>query len=452
MKRWWIVFLVIAALVVVGGAGYLGSRNAQAEATPVVQAPPVVPVTRGDVAQTVTAPGTLVGTRRVTLSPDVSGRLAEVIVRPGDTVKAGEVLARLATGDLERAVAEADLNLRQTQLELEKLQRPVNETELRAAEHAVAQAASMLSLAQAKRDQTLAGDLFLNGLSDAHTAYDDKKEWYESRQRLYNEGQLNFWFVDQARREFEDAQKHLQALEAQAALEQRSADSEVTKAYQTYQEAQDKLAELQKGSDPLELEATELKVQDAQMALDGAQADLEAAVITAPFAGIVLEVKAATGEAITAGSALIVLSDPHAVEVETSVIEEDFPLVTVGQSVELFFDAQPELVTSGKVARIVPQRLADDRPLYPIMITVDDDLPETLAPGMTVDASIILDFRAGVLRLPRAVVRARSDGSAEVKVWDGQAVTERSVKVGLRGDTYVEILEGLQEGEQVVAE
>lgn len=453
MKRVWIAMFVILGLTAVGGAWYWGSRSVQAEATPVVEAPPVVAVTRGDVAQTVTAPGTLVGTRRVTLAADVGGRLAEVTVQAGDTVKAGDGVARLETGDLEQAIARAKLDLQQAHLELEKLQKPVAEADLRAAEHAVSQAAAALGIAQSKRDQTLAGDLFLNGLPNARIAYNDKKEWYESRQRLFNEGKLeSYWFVDEARREFEDVQKNLQALEAQAALDQRSADSEVTKAAQTYQEAQDKLAALQKGRDPLEVEAAQLKVQEAQMALDQAQADLKAAVVIAPFDGIVLAVKAAAGESLNAGSPLLVLSDPQAVEIESSVIEEDYPLVKVGQTAELFFDAQPDIAPTGTIARIVPQRLAGDRPLYPVIIALNESLPETLAPGMTVDASIILDAREAVLRLPRAVVRARSDGTAVVKVWDGQAVTERTIKIGLRGDSYVEILDGLQEGEQVVAE
>lgn len=453
MKRGWIVVLIIVVLAAVGGAWYWGSRSVQAETTPVVEAPRVTAVTRGDVMQSVAAPGKLVGTRQVTLAPDVDGRLAEVAVRPGDTVAAGDVLARLATGELERAVAEAKLSLRQVQLDLEKLQRPVDEAELRAAEHAVSQAASALSLAQARRGQTLAEDLFLNGLANARTSYNDKKEWYESRQRLYDEGKLeSFWFVDQARLEFEEAQKQLQVLEAQAALEQRSADSEVTKAAQTYQEAQDKLAALQKGRDPLEVEAAQLRVQAAQMAVDKAHDALAAAVIVAPFDGVVLDVEAAVGETVNAGSPLLVLSDPRAVEIEASVIEEDFPLVEVGQAVELFFDAQPDVMPEASVARVVPQRIYGDRPLYPVIIAVDEALPDTLAPGMTADASIILNSREDVLRLPRSVVRARGDGTAVVKVWDGQAVTERVAKVGLRGDTYVEVLEGLHEGEQVVAE
>jgi multidrug efflux pump subunit AcrA (membrane-fusion protein) len=71
---------------------------------------------------------------------------------------------------------------------------------------------------------------------------------------------------------------------------------------------------------------------------------------------------------------------------------------------------------------------------------------------MSVDASIVVESRHGVLRLPRTLVRTRSDGTATVQVWTGTQSQERRVRTGLRGDAYVEILEGLDEGERVVAQ
>jgi multidrug efflux pump subunit AcrA (membrane-fusion protein) len=56
------------------------------------------------------------------------------------------------------------------------------------------------------------------------------------------------------------------------------------------------------------------------------------------------------------------------------------------------------------------------------------------------------------LRLPRALVKTRSDGTAQVEVWLGDRAELRTIKVGLRGDVFVEILEGLREGEAVVGE
>jgi multidrug efflux pump subunit AcrA (membrane-fusion protein) len=137
--------------------------------------------------------------------------------------------------------------------------------------------------------------------------------------------------------------------------------------------------------------------------------------------------------------------------VEATVIEEDLSLVQVGQVVELFFDAQPEAIVQGTVARLVPKRLPGDRPLYPVYIATGD-LPAALLAGMSADASIVVDARHGVLRLPRTLVRTRSDGTATVQVWTGTQSQEREIRTGLRGDAYVEILEGLDEGEQVVAQ
>ena len=63
---------------------------------------------------------------------------------------------------------------------------------------------------------------------------------------------------------------------------------------------------------------------------------------------------------------------------------------------------------------------------------------------------IVVDSRRDVLRLPRALVRARSDGTATVQVWTGSRIEERQVQTGLRGDVYIEILDGLNEGDLVV--
>jgi RND family efflux transporter MFP subunit len=193
-------------------------------------------------------------------------------------------------------------------------------------------------------------------------------------------------------------------------------------------------------------------VDQALLERERARADLEAAVLRALFDGVVIEVNATTGDHVSEGTGLVTLLDPASVEAKTSVIEEDLPLVEVGQAVELFFDARPEAVVQGRVARIVPQREpGSDRPLYTVYVELDQ-LPQGLVPGMTVDASIVIDSRSDVLQLPRALVRARSDGTAQVKVWTNGQVEDRAIKVGLRGDVYVEILDGLREGEQVVGQ
>jgi hypothetical protein len=144
------------------------------------------------------------------------------------------------------------------------------------------------------------------------------------------------------------------------------------------------------------------------------------------------------------------MTDPNDVQVRATVVEEDFPLVAVGQAVELFFDALPGERVTGHIARIVPLRDTGANPIYPIFITLDNP-PAHLAPGMTADASVTIAKSANVVRIPRSLARARADGSALVKVWNGTQAVDRNVTVRLRGNQYVEITAGLREGDQVVS-
>ena len=226
-------------------------------------------------------------------------------------------------------------------------------------------------------------------------------------------------------------------------------------------------ARAEQGVNGQQLAILEAGVEKARLALQALQAgidpalaravkiaeeDLKAATLMAPFDGVILEVQAKHGETVIDRAGVIFMADATALEVSTKVIEEDLPLVQVGQPVEIFFDAVPEAGVRGRVARIVPQRISgEDRPLYPVYISLDE-LPQNIISGMTADASIIIAEKSNVLRLPRALVQANSEGIGVVEVWANQQLERREVQVGLRGDVYVEIVAGLSEGDEVVGE
>jgi HlyD family secretion protein len=448
MKRWWIL-LVPVAILALGAVGYLGFRSADKPQPTAVAAPATVAVTRGEVQQTVTAPGKLAGIQEVALSMGAGGRLSELAVRPGDQVIEGQVLAALDTLDLQLEVAQAQQSYLIAQANYSSTVQP-DPNAVAAARSALASANTAYQSAQQnlglKGDQIKVDCAGLEDAEDAMLAARDAynavaNDWKAStypirkeRETIYKQTTNNY--------ELAVARCNL----ATARLNEgdlRSAQAQVAQAKENLEKLIAPRSET--------VATAQAQLEQARLTLLQAQTRLKSAQIVAPFAGVVLEVKARLGEVVAESSPLIVLSDPRAVEAETSVIEEDLPLVKAGQRVELFFDARPEAAVAGKVDRIVPRRTADDRPLYPVYIA-PDDLPADLAPGMTVDASIVIDSRSGVLRLPRALVRARSDNSAAVKVWTGERIEERTIRTGLRGDLYVEVVEGLEEGELVVGE
>ncbi len=440
----WLVLLIGLLVIAVAVAGYLGFRSTQVDASLTATPPATVPVTRGSIQQTVTAPGLLEGTRQVKLEMGVGGRLAELNVRPGDRVQSGAVLARLETDSLALAVQSAQAELAQKEANLRSLSQPASAEDVAAARAALASAQARLAETQAGPSEDeltqLAADFRRKeiALKQAQWAYDQVA--YRGDVAAMPQAAS----LEQATIDYEAA-KASYKLAAQGPTEADVADARSQLA-----QAEAALATELRGPGEAEVAGAQAAVEAAQVQLAKAERDLAQATLTAPFDGVVLEVKANPGETVTAGSELIFLADTAAVEVKATVTEEDLPLVQVGQPAELFVDARPDLTITGRVARIVPQRDAEaSSPVYPIYISLDNG-PAGLAPGMTVDASVIVAQRSDVLRLPRALVRARADGTAQVKVWVNDHAEERGVKVGLRGDQYVEIVEGLNEGEQVV--
>jgi RND family efflux transporter MFP subunit len=481
MKPWLIILIITVALAAISAAGYLGSRSMTVVDSTTPQSPVTIPVTRGDVQQTVTAPGQLVGIREARPGFEVSGQIAEIKVRLGDTVQAGDVLAILNTRPLEKALETARLKLAQAeteharklaqaQLDLQIAEAELQQENIRHSNLDATKAA--LAAAQAELTELLAGPNENKvtvaaaelrraeiALKQAQWAYDQiaygadlgarpeaaKLEEatldYETKLAGYNLSVRGATAADIA-----NAQSKVR--QTQADYDQTLAEQGVTGQKVIILEAQVKKARLT-------LEALQTGIDPSLVRdVESAEEDLRAATLTAPFTGTIVEVLVKPGETVLDGAGVMLMTASRSVEVWTKVIEEDLPLVQIGQSVEVFFDAVPDTALPGRVARIVPQRLSgEDRPLYPVYITLlGNELPENILPGMTVDASIIITRRADVLRLPRALVQARSDGRAVIEVWANNQLEQREVQVGLRGDVYVEIVAGLREGEQVVGQ
>ncbi len=496
MKRWKGVLLV-AFVATIGLAGYLGARSVQGESPTTPPTPATTEVTRGDVETTVTAPGHLVNVRETMLAFEVSGTVVAVNVQAGQGVTAGDVLAQLDSGPLLQGVENAQASLEAAQVRLEQLLAGPSAAELAAAELVVLSAEAQLrqikagpspvELALARAELALAQKELEDlsalpnpqtvaqarahlekatvALQQAQAAYDlvkGRPDVGMLPQSLELQQATIDWELAKASYDASRRPATTTALEAartrvavaQTRLDQllsMPAADELAIAEAQVEVARAQLARLKSGSASAEVRQAEVAVQLSELSLSQALAALEAATLTAPFDGIVLEVRTQPGEMVPAGTGLILLADPSVLEVEVTVIEEDLPLVAVGQEAVVFFDAEPEAEIRATVARVVPRRLAGDRPLYPVYIALDNP-SESLVAGMTADASLIIDSLSDVLRLPRALVRTRSDGTATVQVWTGTGTVERQVLTGLRGDAFVEILDGLNEGDQVVAQ
>jgi RND family efflux transporter MFP subunit len=370
------------------------------------------------------------------LSTATSGQLARLHVRPGDQVQAGDILAEIDPAALQDALDRALAALERAE--------PEHARQLAAAQLDLEVARANLAKAQAAAPD----DSPAEAITIARHQVEQAKNtlWGSQAQRDSTCGRTDGAECDQAQAAVQSgeeavriAEAQLQQTIAQAGQDQAAAQQELLTLQAQVERAQIALDGLKAGLDP-----------ELQGEIDAAQEALDGATLRAPFGGVVLDVTAQVGQTVGPGHNVLLLADTSAVEVRSTVIEEDLTQVQMGQPVELAFDAEPGLTVQGHVSRIVPQRCDATRALYPVYIALDEPAPGIL-PGMTVDATIAIARRQDVLRLPRALVRAGAGDAAQVQVWANGQIEDRKVTVGLRGDVYVEILDGLREGEEVVS-
>jgi RND family efflux transporter MFP subunit len=197
------------------------------------------------------------------------------------------------------------------------------------------------------------------------------------------------------------------------------------------------------------------QAQESIAAIGVAEADLKIAkrnlaetTIMAPFEGVIQERIVSEGTIVSPGQILIRIAKTDRLRFRGSLPERASSLVSVGQSVRLEFDF-PSREIVGVISRISPIVDMRTRSLsFEVDVPNDDQL---LRPGLFASASIVVDDAATALAIPES---ALSRFAGVDKVWlvvDGRAQAQ-SVQIGRRMSPWVEILDGLQLGDQVLFE
>lgn len=205
-------------------------------------------------------------------------------------------------------------------------------------------------------------------------------------------------------------------------------------------------------------------VDSAQAAYDQALAGIaktEALIsqklVRAPFSGDLGVRKVEVGQYLTAGTAIVSLTDLSELWANFTVTEKDSGSLKVGQTVRLKVDAYPGRIFEGKITTIEPQIAADTRNIR-VQATIAN--PEKiLKPGMFVTTTVVLPDKPAVITVPETAVDYTLYGDSvfvitEKKEADGKtslSAVRTFVQTGNRVDGRAEIIKGLKPGDKVVA-
>ncbi|HYC32132.1 MAG TPA: efflux RND transporter periplasmic adaptor subunit [Gemmatimonadales bacterium] len=356
-------------------------------------------VSRRDLVAAVTASGKIEPKTSVDISADITGRIVRIAVREGDVVTRGQFLLQIDPAEYQAAVTRAEAVVASTQATLlqTRASRDQAEREWKRAQQLVAAGPNLIAPAQAEQSQT---------------AFDVAEATYQS-----------------TRAQLEQSRASLQA-------------------------AKDNLAKTRLVS-PISGRVVRLAVEEGEVAVPGT-------------------FSRETGLLMTVADLSVILAN-------VQVDETDVVRIALGDSVEVSIDAYPDTAFVGRVtdvsqsAKLTNTQTAsgsNDRAVdFDVEVTLDTP-PQDVRPDLSCTARVVTDTRGKALSIPIIALTVRDHERVPNEALPGadtgrrgprkreeegvfvvrdNIATFRPVKVGIAGDEYFEVTDGLREGETIVA-
>jgi HlyD family secretion protein len=391
MKQLPFILLVVSVLMAFA-VGCTGQPTPAADLTPTPQRESAS--TYADTSSTVNANGVVAPRQQVNLSFGVGGFVEAVEVELGDRMQAGQVLASLDTTQLQRAVAQAELELKSAQARLAHLQAqatPIPEQVL-AATAAITNAQTMLSQARTQAGQHSNYDTIDRvALKYAERALADAQREYE---KVLNDFRTHDWAPSSpAGTALAEAKDRYDSALAQYNLNVADRAYAVAIANAEAQLAQARLS-LYQAQNPIRLEAlrlAQIDVERAQQVVEAARSDLERAMLKAPFDGIVSAVEISHNEWAAPGAQGIELLDVSEWRVETKNVGElQIARVKAGQEVRVRVNAFQGETLQGHVLTISPVAVVQQGDTTYTLTIALEPTSLNLQPGMTAQVEIVI--------------------------------------------------------------
>lgn len=378
------------------------------------------------VAQEVTVTGRVAPKQEAKLAFELTGAVASILVKEGDTVTLGQALLRLDAQSVNLELAKASADTLSAQDEAYKSWQ---------------KAETDWQNTKAENDATL--NRYRQAVRDAKTSLDQSKEVWLQYQRDNGDDDV---LTKAAYGTYLTAQTTYRAAQQTLILTEKSAAKTTSTARATADIAKAQYtATTQAAAGTAGLSSLEATREIA--ALKAAKS-----VLKAPFAGVVTTVDAEIGQLAIAGTAVVTVATIDQLEVTASVPETDALKLQENQIAKMTIDAVPGRPTlEGQVASIAPAAaVLEGVPTYEVTISLPT-AETALKPGLTADITIETAARESVVAIPRRAVITR-DGQQVVRVQEAdETVREQNVTTGLLGsDGFIEITSGLTAGGTVL--
>jgi HlyD family secretion protein len=416
VPKWLITLLILGLLA--GGSYAAYSQFTATKSKEGKRRGKTVAVEQVNLPVTIAANGTVQPERSVNVSPKTAGKLKELLVKEGDRVEQGQILAYMDDSNFQGQLTQARGQVASAQATLQRLQAGNRNQDI--------------AQAQAR-------------VRDSEALLRKTKQTFQQNQQLFNTGAI-------ARRELNNS-----------LADQDSAIAQLTQNKQA-------LSLQQAGSRPEEISEARAQVTIAEGSLQTVQTQIADTVIRAPFSGVVTKKFAdpgafvtptTSGSAVSSATSSSILSLASNNQIMANVAESNIAQIKLGQLVEIKVDAYPGKTFAGRVIQLATQSTTvQNVTSFEVKSSVADPA-KLLRAGMSVDVEFKVGTLSDVLVIPTVAI-VRQEGASGVLVMTGEkgdsqgdrSTNRRSefrpITTGVSVTDKTVVLSGLQIGDRVM--
>ncbi|HNT77683.1 MAG TPA: efflux RND transporter periplasmic adaptor subunit [Anaerolineae bacterium] len=407
--------------------------------TSVVPSNPTYTVDRGDVIRKFQFSARIAPVLEEELFFKMNGYVETVYVRRGDVVKAGDLLAELEMTDLKNQITQKQAEMTAVQLNydrrLAESRASVRAKELNLAKIQASQSDSQLvrariSLEQARIRLSNAQDEYRKSLDRAWEQEDVRKRYAEGVQDAQ-------WNLEIAEAEYNDVLRDRKRTGYDIELAQQDLDL----ALMAQQEIE-----------------IGLDITQTLLSLQRLNDQLKDARIEAPFDGVILQLSVVDGKQVQGYDAVMTLADTTQLEVSADLMDSEMSELTEGMEITAEFVNRPGQEIKGVIRRLPypygstkpADGVTDEDKSARITLTNPEESGYKFSVGDRLRITTELERSENTLRLPPAAVRS-FEGRTFVVIQQEGGQRRMDVRLGVKSDDWVEILDGVEEGQVVIA-
>lgn len=391
-KIFWVAAIVTFGIV--SGLIYMKMDTGQEVETVVVE--------KGDIKQYIEDIAVVQTNKKQTVYIEGSGRIDNIKVNVGDSVKKGDVLLTMDKEDLELKLKDAELKIQSAKAQL------------------------------ASTD----GSNYANKIEIAQAAVDTAKVTFDSAKRNL------------------DNQKTLYDANAISQQELKNSEDSYKSAEIALKSVNSGLKDAKDGAPDYMKKGYIAVVEQAVIYRDSIMREIEKQQVLATIDGSVIEKLVEENSIGAPKAAAFLIGDVKSLELEVNILSDDIYNVHIGNEVEVSGKSIGDSKLKGKVIKISPEAknitssLGVNQKRVAVTIEITDDVGE-LKPGYDLDIKIITKMNSDTLVIPDTAVFDYKGNSCVFVVENGKTVL-RQIRKGIESDKTIEVLEGLEEGEKII--